>query len=197
MVRKNYDDHECVEVHKMAKMGPDSAVPCELCGDIFRSNDEFVCHQFLGCRETDPHVCPTCGKTFLTKNKLQIHLSHAHWAKAKAFVCEICGHGSVDEDKYQIHKSSHETERKLKCQHPGCKAAFKHIRYLRNHEKLHEEKLYECDYCKKRFLNYTAIKIHMAVHSDSSELRRFTCELCGKRTATAGAHSQHMLSHSG
>jgi uncharacterized Zn-finger protein len=197
MVKRYFDDHECAGGSKKSKkVKTENTINCERCSNAFESADEFVCHQFLGCRETQPHYCETCDKTYKTKNNLQKHISK-HVPKLKKIICDICGHGSVDEFSYNMHKASHETERKFKCQHPGCPAAFKHIQYLRNHQIVHEEKQYECDICKKRFLNYRLIRQHMATHSDSTELRRFACELCGKRLATSGAHSRHMLAHTG
>jgi KRAB domain-containing zinc finger protein len=199
MVGRYFDSHECSGEPSVKKVKTESAVECERCSVTFSSQDEYVCHQFLGCRKSQPHYCVICDKTFLTKNRLQKHENASHVQKMKAFICDICGHGSVDKTRYDIHKSTHETERKFKCHYAGCKAAFKHNTLFKSHIKQHEKvNTYECDLCHKHFPFYALIKRHMASsHSDSSEFRSFACEICGKRTISAAALLKHKFAHTG
>jgi KRAB domain-containing zinc finger protein len=198
MVKMYFDNHECVGKVENKTHKPENGVNCDRCAGTFLSQDEFVCHQFLGCRETQVPYCAKCDKTFATKTKLKQHDTQAHVEKPKRFVCDICGRGYIDKAHYAKHKASHGTERNFKCPYPGCKAAFKHATILKGHLLVHDKKMdYECYLCKKRFAFYASIKRHIFTHAESSEFRKYACKLCGKRLATSSAYSKHLIFHSG
>jgi KRAB domain-containing zinc finger protein len=199
MVGKTFDDHNCPNKMKTKKLKTVNTVVCELCSGTFSSQDEFVCHQFLGCREIQPPQCEICNKIFSKKNDMQRHVNRVHGEKIKSFICEICGHGSTDQTRYNIHKSSHETERKYECPHVDCKAAFKHKSHVSTHYNTVHKKVnsYECDVCKKRFPLYTILKRHLLSHFDMDEYRNFKCEICGKRLTSACRLLSHKISHTG
>jgi uncharacterized Zn-finger protein len=198
MQRNIFKIHECAGVSK-PKIVECCTINCERCLRKFATEDEFVCHQFqfVGCREPEMWCCEPCNKTFPTKRLLNNHNHKVHLRKQKIHMCDECGYSAVDECMFRVHKASHKTERDIKCPHPGCLSAFKHVMHLKAHSKLHEAKPFECDICKKLFINLPTLRIHMAVHSDSSELRRFACELCDKRFINSAAHLRHKLGHTG
>jgi KRAB domain-containing zinc finger protein len=199
LVGKYFDVHECSDKIKSKKPKTETAVNCTRCSGTFSSEDEYVCHQFLGCRETPPQYCEICDKTFPTKYQLQRHINGSHVQKSKSFICDKCGYAAAHSFQYDLHMASHETERKFKCPHPGCKAAFKHLVILKSHAKRHEKKMvFECFFCNKRFPFYENIKRHILnSHSESSKFRKFSCEICGQRTGSASALLKHKISHTG
>jgi KRAB domain-containing zinc finger protein len=62
-------------------------------------------------------LCNDCGKSFVTKQKMQNHVRAKHTME-RPYVCDTCGTGFVRSDKLLIHKRRvHTGERPYSCEH--------------------------------------------------------------------------------
>jgi KRAB domain-containing zinc finger protein len=157
MVGKYYEEHECSKSD--IQPNPSSTVECVHCAFVFSCSDELACHRARGC-ESDPETnkCQECGRSCGSRSRLVEHL-RSHDPTKRLFVCDICGHAAMCASQLKCHKFTHVTDRPFKCN--MCSAVFKLDQHLKGHLKTHQEKLYECYYCQKRFRNYANLRQHM------------------------------------
>ena len=63
---------------------------------------------------------------------------------------------------------------------PNCNIVEKHQSTMHYHMKTHEGKLpYECDICKKDFMQKRSLELHKLRHSDSKKVKDFKCPFDG------------------
>ncbi|XP_043198091.1 zinc finger protein 1-like isoform X3 [Amphibalanus amphitrite] len=106
------------------------------------------------------HMCQTCGMTFPSKEKLEVHeVGHGPPTQVS---CHVCNKTFAHIYGLQRHMISHEESanvRKFKCD--ICSKAFKFKHHLKEHTRIHSgEKPYVCNDCGNRFSHSGSYSSH-------------------------------------
>lgn len=91
-----------------------------------------------------------CDKKFTTRFSLRRHL--ATHAPAKQFVCVICFKKFALGQYLKEHTYIHTGQKPFKCPYANCTKAFRQAGKLSMHKKLHQNKIFMVQKCKKRSL---------------------------------------------
>uniref|UniRef100_A0A1A8H7M4 C2H2-type domain-containing protein n=1 Tax=Nothobranchius korthausae TaxID=1143690 RepID=A0A1A8H7M4_9TELE len=131
--------------------------------------------------------CPECGKQFVQKWSLKIHLrvmGHSEISSSDGLVNKKCEGGEQPADSRR--------KRKIYiCDYCGKRFVCKS--YLESHETVHTGlKRFVCEICGKRVTKKTGLTLHMRTHSGQ---KRFACELCGQRFSEKAYLTHHMNVH--
>ena len=114
-----------------------------------------------------PVPCPVCKVLLLPKN-VKRHMNDCH-TKKLSFQCRECPNIYYDVSNYKSHCKRHHSDQKQ-------------LKYL-------------CDFCGKKFISPSDLKIHVAgVHLN---IKKFVCEFCGSSYKVASALTYHRRSHTG
>lgn len=123
--------------------------------------------------------CDVCNKVFRSKGHLNRHcLTHFG---AKPYLCENCGTGFNQRSTLKTHTLIHKKVNPFSCK--WCGQQFRHKQTLVNHVmSIHgyiaeAGNLYECDKCKKKFINKAKLRRHYRSHSGE---KPFKCNICDK-----------------
>ncbi|XP_058505062.1 zinc finger protein 391-like isoform X2 [Solea solea] len=135
--------------------------------------------------------CDTCGKRFVYKSRLIIHMK-VH-AGEKPFSCTTCGSRFISRKDLIVHERIHSGERPYSCKTCGRSFALKQS--LAGHERIHSgEKPYSCKTCGKDFALSQNLAVHERIHSGE---RPYSCKICGKRFIQSQSLTVHERIHSG
>ena len=151
-------------------------------------------HQMYENKFISEHLCPYCGKSFKSKDPLQIHIA-THTGNFKYFCpYEGCNKGFVRKDSiYHQHYRSHTGEKPHQCSE--CGKSFNRIQDLKIHMAIHTgEFKHICKFCKKTFLRPNNLKDHERTHTGE---RPFRCDECGKGFSQKTHLKTHMRVHTG
>lgn len=168
-------------------------------------------------KNSNLHVCETCGKPFKYQCELRKHM--ATHTGDKPFTCEVCEKSFRSRGHLNDHMRTHSTDRQFQC--VICAKTFTSPRYLRRHMKVHFEQgcipdflgktfkrvnpLYDqmsenegrlqCNICSKSFDCLAYFRRHMQrIHTD---IKRYICDTCGKGCKDITNLKVHMRRHSG
>ncbi len=195
---------------------------CDLCSERFYRHEHYSAHRIFhtqekkfSCHQCDykaknpfflakhknrvhnrnySHVCDLCGKSFITKFEMQIHVRRTHFADRKDFICEECGQGYADSQSLNKHKRS---------EHPTffmctlCEKICTKARDLKHH--LHFEhsvvssnKLVPiCPLCRQECSSIVAFNDHMESYHNVESC--FPCKKCDMSFATRSILKLHMI----
>ncbi|XP_069670821.1 zinc finger protein 664-like isoform X9 [Periplaneta americana] len=150
---------------------------CDICGKIFLTRRKLSVHLYTHKRESKLK-CDTCGKCFRLPSRLKVHI-RTHTGE-KPFKCDTCGKYFRIVSLLKHHIRTHTGEKPFKCD--TCGKNFTQKEFLRVHVRTHTgEKPYKCENCGKFFRNFGNLRGHLRVHTGE---KRFKCLICGKRLAT-------------
>jgi len=125
------------------------------------------------------HVCDICGKVYLIKKSLRIHISVYH-NKELNFKCEVCPKEFGRRDGLARHMRVHTKELKYVCEF--CSRPFSQSSNLVKHRRIKhmdrpkEAYKYECEVCLGRFFGKTEMLKHIKmVHEKVKDYRCLVC----------------------
>lgn len=109
-----------------------------------------------------PYRCDVCGKEFISKSHLEIHM-YIH-AGTKPYTCMTCNKSFTLRSKLNRHKLLHSTSKPYICQQ--CGKSFRSKESLKIHTFVHSgEKPYKCTQCSAQFNNSSNLNKHLVTHS--------------------------------
>jgi uncharacterized Zn-finger protein len=183
---KAYVDQDSLIEHQQVHSG----YVCKNCKKIFTRKTNLKSHMLEHNGEL-PHKCPTCGKGFAQKVKMERHEKSVH-QKIKDFKCTYPGCGGEFVDKSSLKAHIDRVHKKLKpfvCDH--CGNTFAGLGDLAKHKQIHNvKKTYICSNCAESF--YT--KAQLEWHEQSKHQNRLACTNsgCKKTFPSQGTLNRHM-----
>lgn len=110
-------------------------------------------------------MCPTCGESFLTNSRLNIHIRRKHLkAIMRKIMCDLCGHKTATLNELRCHMKVHFAK------------------------ELRER--YKCEYCDSFFYSRGSLKTHRDVKHLFTEDNIITC-FCGKVFKQKSVYQRH------
>ncbi|XP_054275639.1 gastrula zinc finger protein XlCGF46.1-like [Macrosteles quadrilineatus] len=159
---------------------------CDICGDMFVSNDLFKSHLLKTHSQEYIYNCKICKKGFTRKLSLEIHI-HKHTG-ARMFICEYCGHTFLTESNLRNHVKLCNKDHQHTCEE--CGKSFISESQLSKHESQHTGIYsYSCSVCNKGFHKPSDLNFHMLSHSTD---KNFKCKECSKSFKTQGNLNYHI-----
>ncbi|KAK3085095.1 hypothetical protein FSP39_024128 [Pinctada imbricata] len=147
---------------------------CSLCKKIFPSSAKLREHCLSEHDGSGAYRCKECGKEFLKKKFLELHVKRMHEEVTEKFTCDFCGKAFINKSELGRHRTSHDSPTH-KCQ--TCGRMFKSNLILRRHQNVHNpDKKYTCQFCGKGFISSNILKVHLLTHSKQ---RPFQCTESG------------------
>lgn len=151
---------EALKKRYPAKLPKPEDIQCKTCGKTFSSKQSLQVHMEIHIGRK-PFLCTVCGKNFLRKYHLEVH-QRIHTGE-KPFKCEECGKQFSQPSSYKNHSFIHNGQRPFKCK--ICGNTFVQVGHLKGHMKIHSgEKPYKCRFCDKAFAHSWNLKAHVKVH---------------------------------
>ena len=151
---------------------------CTRCNVTFTDRTSLNRHNSENHQEND--VCPMCGKEFITKYYLKLHLkTHSEDFK---FECPQCPKKFNMELKLKLHMNTHNAEAKYVCN--LCGQAFRHRYPLAVHERKHTNNYaHFCDLCDQKFYRHYDLVRHRRRHTGEMP---YQCTYCDRSFANHG-----------
>lgn len=164
---------------------------CDLCGKNLSSKSALKSHMMGVHSIQRPFICPVCGKSFKTPNRLHLHkLIHS---KEKKFVCSYCGYSTNKGGDLTVHIRTHTEERPYKCKYVNCGRGFKTASHLSEHIRRHLQiKNFRCNICAMTFGHHSTLKIHLMQHTGE---KPFKCMLCNVNFRRKHHLKNHLRQH--
>ncbi|XP_035708329.1 zinc finger protein 658B-like [Folsomia candida] len=175
--------------------GNQENLPCDICGNEFRSLPNLRQHlKTAHCatpRLRIPCRFSPCEKSFLTKASLQTHFRTEHDANPVRFDCPICGEKFKLKGGLTQHLGTHTTEKYFKC--GTCGRSFLTMQLLRLHEAIHlddsSRTRFTCPECPRTFLSNSGFHYHTKYYH--STLKQYSCPSCQFKTQYKNSMSTH------
>ena len=111
---RKYKSNPALKYHmRKHDKGPFS---CPKCPRVLKSEHGLAYHMNIH-NGVAAFLCPDCGRSFVTKQKMQNHVRAKH-THERPYICDQCGAGFIRSDKMLIHKRRvHTGERPYACEH--------------------------------------------------------------------------------
>lgn len=136
------------------------------------------------------YKCSECDKMFRHRSVLELHM-RIH-SKDKPYQCKVCGKGFRFSSYLQQHVIIHTGKKPYKC--PDCGKEFAFLQNMKTHQKLHQEKPFRCNSCRKGYSDEIQLQHHMLSHNGEKPHK---CHLCNRSFGLAYLLRDHMNTHTG
>lgn len=129
--------------------------------------------------------CPTCEprQKFDSLGDYKAHMKVRHNEKSSAIIC--CNKKMTKRHELFDHMLFHSEPERLSCQF--CEKLYSDRKNLNAHLKrkhgTEDDKKWQCDVCKKRFMEYEPMKMHLMTHLSAEtreSLKTHLCNECGQ-----------------
>lgn len=150
-------------------------LPCSTCHLYFESAEKLDEHNDK--THSEKPLCPHCGKRFLRRSSLNVHLKSHDTNPVNYFICPIenCSRKFILKSQYSDHINTHTGIKPYICER--CNAKYTLKQSLDAHtRKCVKEIQYKCTECDKQFTSSGGLSHHLR-GKHRNEL--FRCE-CGK-----------------
>ncbi|XP_063701503.1 PR domain zinc finger protein 5-like [Culicoides brevitarsis] len=153
---------------------------------------EHAFNQHLATHREE-YFCDHCGRKYVRKHDLAKHILVVHFGNRKLVKCHICNKMLTKGCLDRHIKTTHKKIFDFECE--MCKKRFVDVTQLRNHLALDHlgEELYKCEICEKNFNSQSHLTIHM--NGFHQAVPRTKCEICEKTFTLPRHHQRHMKLH--
>jgi len=136
--------------------------------------------------QAEQFECDIDGKIFINKGSLYCHMV-VHLSLVE---CKICNKMLKQSNMKSHLKNFHATDKNFK--YEICSKAFKSLRYLNIHGRIHN-KTHKCDICNKMFSYAYDLNTHKKEYHEN--VKSFKCEICNKKFNQKGTLKDHQNTH--
>nr|CAD7404490.1 unnamed protein product [Timema poppensis] len=205
---KAYRLKKHLEVHKFRKVDPQEVYKCSSCHEVFPSQDKAAHHLQVDHADQNEDAlvfdmeavirvlrCEYCDRCFSSSSVLNSH--RATHTEDLVFRCNICTTAFATFSRLATHKL--------------CHAEFSNTWSLSYHRKSHlktghcvekkripdENKAFECNLCKKRFITEHGLYMHIRSRHPSDTQTSYQCDECGKVFSREISLELHKKVHEG
>ncbi|XP_045499579.1 zinc finger protein 836-like isoform X1 [Colias croceus] len=174
---------------------PDPPKLCDLCGDIFKSQ-EILCRHKKKVHFKDPRKCPQCPRTLSSEYYLNRHLRRRHQTE-RQFICAVCGKAFAFKGELASHHRNVHNKHLLPKKKYACKICNKEYKCAKS-VIVHERSVHTgsrpavCSVCDSSFYHEDYLKEHMRLHTGETP---FKCPICGRGYAQRGNMKSHLRIH--
>ncbi|XP_013134242.1 PREDICTED: zinc finger protein 25-like [Papilio polytes] len=150
--------------------------PCEICGKVFKSDQNKEIHIDRVHRKRARVFCPKCDVRLMTHQQKLKHLVEVHGEEPLSFPCNLCDKVFDARRTLTTHRrKEHLRDFRYECSYCGHKFFTKFA--LNNHLPTHTgERNFKCKVCEKSYPRMKTLKDHMRIHTND---RRYRCHVCG------------------
>ena len=138
-----------------------SQFTCDICFKHYRTEQALRRHKTSHTSDKD---CKICGKTFISKKVVNVHIRKVHLNK---FIhnCSKCDYKTDVTQTFEIHLRTHTGEKPNKCD--LCDKSYNDPSSLISHRKLAHTKqgIKYCETCGKGFLGQSKLDRHLITHA--------------------------------
>uniref|UniRef100_A0A336LTD6 CSON004401 protein n=1 Tax=Culicoides sonorensis TaxID=179676 RepID=A0A336LTD6_CULSO len=130
---------------------------CRYCPESFPNYSCRRTHEVRFHTFDYKYVCNFCPKKFMERVQLKKHIA-THTGE-RSYRCEMCGMAFITLTNLKLHLASHSDERPFPC--AICNSRYKTKMALKKHQRIHEERNYECPVCMQKYLVNQQLRIHI------------------------------------
>ncbi|KAH1014239.1 hypothetical protein HUJ04_003103 [Dendroctonus ponderosae] len=135
---------------------------CNVCSKVLQSED--VLNDHFRSHGPKNHVCSVCGKSYISKERLAMHINNTH-NKKHMLHCGKCSDVFATHRALQLHMRSH-TDRAKPFVCDICEKAFRHETNFVIHMQSHNgDNTYACNTCETGFSDFQSLKEHLVTHA--------------------------------
>ncbi|XP_038212896.1 zinc finger protein 665-like isoform X2 [Zerene cesonia] len=174
---------------------PDPPKLCDLCGDIFKSQEK-LCRHKKKVHFKEPKKCPQCPRILSSEYYLNAHLRRRH-QEDKQFICAACGKGFAFKGELASHNRNVHNKHLLPKKKYFCKICNKEYKCIKS-VIVHERSVHTgyrpavCTVCESSFYHEDYLREHMRLHTGETP---FKCPICGRGYAQRGNMKSHLRIH--
>ena len=106
---KSFNHSSSLSNHKKRVHG-NKDYKCDMCDYVTSTNAYLSVHKEAVHEKVRDKVCPHCGKTFVLKSVLSLHIKNIHQGKRKEVWCDICKKTCVTYTDLSAHMRNHHKE---------------------------------------------------------------------------------------